>query len=210
MSVKDENRYLLALHTSPRSDGNTSLLLDALAAGAAETGLRVKSFHTASMNIGPCRACNHCFIEGECIQKDDMQVIYPHLFSAGGVAMAAPIFSMNICAQAKALIDRCQRQWSIRYVLEKNPVEDGFAAERRGFFISCCGRDKPETFVCTRPTMAYFFFIIGVRSWESLTFSGVDEAGDILKVAGALEQARELGGSLGGWSHTGRGEASPA
>ncbi len=194
--MREENRYLLALYTSPRRKGNTALLLDALAGGAAEAGFGVVSFRTASMDIRPCRACNHCFKEGECVQKDDMQAIYPHLFEAGGVAMAAPIFSMNICAQAKALIDRCQRQWSIRYVLEREPVAPDFAEERRGFFLSCCGRDKPETFACTRPTMAYFFFIIGVKKWDSLTFPSVDEAGDILKVEGALERAREMGRSL--------------
>ncbi len=194
--MEGENRYLLALYTSPRRRGNTALLLDALASGANEASYRVESFHTASMDIRPCRACNYCFKEGECVQKDDMQLIYPHLFTAGAVAMAAPIFSMNICAQAKALIDRCQRLWSIRYVLEKSPVEEEFAAQRKGFFISCCGRDKPETFDCTRPTMAYFFYIIQVKEWESLTFAGVDEAGEILDVEGAIERARELGRAL--------------
>jgi hypothetical protein len=194
--MRDENRYLLALHTSPRRNGNTSLLLDALAEGAAEAGIRLESFHAADMDIRPCRACNHCFKEGECIQKDDMQIIYPHLFAAGAVAMAAPIFSMNICAQAKALIDRCQRLWSIRFVLEKDPVDPGFAEQRRGFFLSCCGRDKPETFACTRPTMSYFFMIIQVKEWASLTYAGVDEAGEILEIAGAMEQARESGRSL--------------
>jgi len=82
------------------------------------------------------------------------------------------------------------------YVLERNPVDPDFARLRRGFFISCCGRDKPETFDCTRPTMAYFFHIIGVGRWDSLTFAGVDEIGDILKVEGAMESAREMGKSL--------------
>lgn len=126
-----------------------------------------------------------------------MQEIYPHLSNARAVAMAAPIFSMNICAQAKAVIDRCQRLWASRYVLHVDVVEPGFASARKGFFISCCGRDVPETFECTRPTMAYFFHIIQSRDWKSLTFSGVDDKGDILKVEGALERARELGESLG-------------
>ncbi|RJP30397.1 MAG: flavodoxin family protein [Actinobacteria bacterium] len=195
--MKEDSRYLLALYTSPRRKGNTALLLDALVAGAGEAAYGAESFYTAEMDIRPCRACNHCFKEGACIQQDDMQIIYPHLSKAGAVAMAAPIFSMNICAQAKALIDRCQRQWSIRYVLEKSPVEPGFAAERKGFFISCCGRDKPDTFTCTRPTLAYFFHIIQVKNWETLAFAGVDEAGDILAVEGAVGRARELGRSLG-------------
>lgn len=194
--MNEESRYLLALYTSPRAKGNTARLLDAICEGATGRGFGLERFHAADMDIRPCRACNHCFKEGECIQNDDMQVIYPHLSRAGAVAMAAPIFSMNICAQAKALIDRCQRQWSMRYVLERNPVDPDFARLRRGFFISCCGRDKPETFDCTRPTMAYFFHIIGVGRWDSLTFAGVDEIGDILKVEGAMESAREMGKSL--------------
>lgn len=195
--MRDEQRYLLALYTSPRENGNTSVLLDALVEGAAEAGFGIKDYRTANMDIRSCRACNACFKDGECIQKDDMQIIYPHLMQAGGVAMAAPIFSMNICAQAKALIDRCQRLWSTRYVLGKNVTDPDFAAERKGFFLSCCGRNKPETFKCTRPTLAYFFHIIQVNTWTPLTFAGVDEAGDILEVEGALDEARRLGKSLG-------------
>ena len=107
--MREENRYLLALYTSPRQKGNTATLLDALVEGAEGAGIRVEGFRTARMDIRPCRACNACFKDGECVQKDDMQTIYPHMLQAGAVAMAAPIFSMNICAQAKALIDRCQR-----------------------------------------------------------------------------------------------------
>jgi multimeric flavodoxin WrbA len=125
-----------------------------------------------------------------------MQQIYPHLATARWVAMAAPIFSMNICAQAKALIDRCQCIWYARYVLKRDLVEPAFAARRSGFFLSCCGRNAPETFDCTRPTMAYFFHIIQVPAWESLPFAGVDEAGAIARVPGALESARHLGSGI--------------
>jgi putative NADPH-quinone reductase len=188
--------YLLALYASPRRKGNTSLLLDALVSGAEEAGLENKAFRVAEMDIRPCRACNACFGDGECVQEDDMQEIYPHLLESDAVAMAAPIFSMNICAQAKALIDRCQRFWSARYVLGRELVEQERAERRRGFFLSCCGRNKPETFDCTRPVMGYFFYIIRVGSWTPLTFSGVDEAGSIRGVEGALEAAAGLGRSI--------------
>jgi len=194
--MREESLYVLALYTSPRRRGNTALLLDALLEGAQSAGWRTVSFRAAEMDIRPCRACNACFRDGECVQKDEMQEIYPHLLKAGAVAMAAPIFSMNICAQAKALVDRCQRFWSARYILKAPLVEEDFAASRRGFFISCCGRDVTRTFECTRPTMAYFFHIIGVKRWESLTYAGVDGAGDILKVEGALDSARSLGKAL--------------
>lgn len=198
MELEKAHRYLLALYTSPRRNGNTSTLLDALVEGAGAAGVGAVAFRAADMDVRPCRACNACMKDGECIQKDDMQEIYPHLLQAGAVAMAAPIFSMHICAQAKALIDRCQRFWSARYVLKVPPVDPAFAAERRGFFLSCCGRDVPETFDCTRPTMAYFFHVIGVGAWDSLTYSGVDGEGDILNVRGAVQAARSLGEGLVG------------
>jgi multimeric flavodoxin WrbA len=194
--MREENRYLLALYTSPRQNGNTATLIDALLRGAKGAGIKVKEFRTADMDIRPCRACNACFKDGECIQDDDMQQIFPHLLKAGVVAMAAPIFSMNICAQAKILIDRCQRFWSTRYVLKRKPVEAGFEALRKGLFVSCCGRDVPKTFDCTQPVLSYFYHIIQVADWKSLTFAGVDDVGDILKVEGALSEAYFLGESL--------------
>jgi multimeric flavodoxin WrbA len=195
--VPHEEEYLLALYTSPRRKGNTEILLDELAAGAAEGGFEVTSFYTAAMDIRPCRECNSCYKDGKCVQEDDMQLIYPHLSGARSIAIAAPIFSMNICAQAKALIDRCQCIWSARYILKRRPVEPAFEARRRGFFVSCCGRDAPETFDCTRPILAYFFYIIQVARWQSLTFAGVDEAGAIREVAEALELSWDLGKQAG-------------
>lgn len=194
--MAQDNDYLLALYTSPRKKGNTAMLLDELVAGAAEAGVSAEGLHTARMDIRPCRACNACFKDGKCVQKDDMQDLYPHLARARAVAMAAPIFSMNICAQAKAVIDRCQCLWSARYVLKQKPVDPAFEARRTGFFLSCCGRDVPKTFDCTEPTMAYFFHIIQVGSWNKMAYAGVDEAGDILKVKGAMQSARDLGRSL--------------
>ncbi len=192
---RDEG-YLLALYTSPRRRGNTSILLDALLEGAAEAGVEAVSFRVAEMDVRPCRGCEACSRDGECIQRDDMQTIYPHLERAYAVALAAPIFSMNICAQAKALIDRCQRFWALTYVLKSHPVDEDFAARRRGLFISCCGRDVPETFRCARPTIAYFFHVIRVRRWDSQTHAGVDRAGEIRAVEGALERARQWGRCL--------------
>lgn len=197
--MRPESRYLLALYASPRRQGNTSLLLDSLVGGAEEVGVNAVSFRVAEMDIRPCRGCDACSRGGECIQRDDMQAIYPHLERAGAVVLAAPIFSMNICAQAKALIDRCQRFWALTYVLRKHPVDDDLAARRKGLFISCCGRDEPRTFECARPTIAYFFHVVRVMDWGSQTYAAVDAAGEIRKVAGALERAAEWGRGLREW-----------
>lgn len=190
--------YLLALYTSPRRKGNTSLLLDSLVEEAESAGLKVVSFHVPRMDIRPCRGCNACSRDGECVQRDDMQIIYPHLKEARWIALAAPVFSMHLCAQAKILVDRCQPFWALRYVLKEEFIPPERERSRRGLLISCCGRDVPETFDGLTPTVSYFFRVLRVGRWERLVFPAVDAPGDILKVEGALDRAREWARSLRG------------
>jgi multimeric flavodoxin WrbA len=127
------------------------------------------------------------------VQKDEMQDIYPHLTGAAGIILAAPIFSMNINAQSKAMIDRCQRFWSTKYVLKRDVVPPEFRARRRGLFLSVCGRDDPRIFDCTVPTVSYFFHVIEVSTWEKLTYHNVDARGAIAEHATALQDAYAAG-----------------
>jgi len=191
MAGSEREDYLLALYTSPRRRGNTSLLLDALVEEAKGNGIEVVSFHVPRMDIRPCRGCNACSRDGECIQEDEMGLVYPHLRRARWVVLAAPVFSMHLCAQAKILVDRCQPFWALRYVLKRDLVPPEVERYRRGLLISCCGRDVPETFENLKPTLSYFFHVLRVGAWDQLVFPGVDAAGDILKVEGALDQARK-------------------
>ncbi len=192
-----EEVYIYAMATSPRRNGNTEQLLDQVIAGAREAGVRVLKDHLDHKRINPCLGCNWCGVTGQCIQQDGMQEVYPHLLSASGIILAAPIFSMHICAQAKMIIDRCQRFWSVKYVLGKQVVEDeSFRARRNGLFISVCGRNKPDTFECVRPTIAYFYHVLEIKNWSELEIPGVDEKGEILRYPDRLEEAHDMGRSM--------------
>jgi hypothetical protein len=186
--------YVYAMHASPRKGGNTDTLMGEVLEELGKAGMAVVEEDVGRDPVNPCRGCNRCGATGECVQKDRMQEIYPHLVAADAVILAAPVFSMHVCAQAKAVIDRCQRFWAVKYVLKRHLVEDEERRGRRkGLFISACGRDFPATFDCVRPTVAYFFHVLEIGTWESLQFAGVDEMGAIRAVPGALERAREMG-----------------
>lgn len=189
--------YIYAMATSPRRAGNSETLLDRAIEGARSLGVEVVKDALGVDPVNSCMACNHCGETGECVQRDRMQEVYPHLAGAAAVILAAPIFSMHICAQAKTLIDRCQRFWSVKYVLKRNLVEDEARRKgRSGLFISVCGRDAPETFTCVKPTMAYFFHVLEITGWERLELSGIDDQGAVLQVPEALEQAYRLGAAM--------------
>lgn len=53
-------KRILILSGSPRKHGNSDLLCDEFAKGAAEAGHTVEKIRVAERNIGYCRACYAC------------------------------------------------------------------------------------------------------------------------------------------------------
>ena len=73
------SKHIVILNGSPRLHGNTALLCDAFAEGAAEAGHTVTRFDLQRMDI---RGCLGCVKGGKdaahpCVQWDDMAAIYP-------------------------------------------------------------------------------------------------------------------------------------
>lgn len=188
---------VLALSCSPREGGNTDLMTDAALEGAVVAGAVVEKVRTTDLDIHPCMACHACSKTGRCVQEDDMQDLLPRMLSAGGIVLAAPIFSMNLAAQAKILIDRMQCCWANKYVLERHTVVDDELREaRRGLWLSAAGFKKPDVFEPALPTVRYFFAMLEIKHRERVCYYNVDERGAILKVPGALDACREAGARL--------------
>lgn len=189
---------VLGLACSPRVGGNTDHMLLSALGGAEEEGALVRRIHVPSLDLHPCRACNACFETGRCVQEDDMREMYPLLTTWEGIILAAPIFSMNLAAQAKILIDRVQCLYAIKYVLKKHTVEDGLRERRRGLWLSAAGLDRPDVFEPARKTVRYFFAMLEIKGWESVTYNPVEDKGEIGRVPGSLEACRKAGALVAG------------
>lgn len=101
---------VIALNGSARGKkGVTGKLLDALLRGLAEGGATIKDFQLKEMNLSPCRACLTFMHKtpGQCVQRDDMDKIYPKLKDSDLLIMGTPIYTDNMSAQLKTVIDRC-------------------------------------------------------------------------------------------------------
>ena len=194
--MADSGFRVLGLSTSPRKGGNTDLMLDSALEGAREAGATVEKVHTPGLDINPCRACNGCFKTGRCVQQDDMQKLYPKLLSYEGIILAAPIFSMNLAAQAKIVIDRLNCIWARKSILHEQAVSEEIREKRRGLWLSAAGSPRPDIFEPAVPTIRYFFAMLEIKDWDSVTFSNVDEKGAIKDVDGALERCRGAGTDL--------------
>ena len=106
---------ILVLSGSPRKNGKTAQMVEAFKKGAESAGHEVVIHDTAHMKIGGCLACEYCHTgpDGECIQKDDMQKIYPDLYSCQAVVFASPIYYFTMSAQIEAAIQRFYRTGTV-------------------------------------------------------------------------------------------------
>lgn len=78
-------------------------------------GFETKLFSARGKNISPCRHCDYCLKNAECIIKDDMHQLYPLMNEALGFVIATPVYNGSLSAQAKIIIDRT------RALLAANP-----------------------------------------------------------------------------------------
>jgi len=99
---------VLILNGSPRAKGNTSQMVQAFCEGLKNAGHDFDVVNVARMSIHGCLACEYCHGKGEgnCVQKDDMQKIYPLLDEAEMLVIAAPIYYHGMSGQMKCCIDR--------------------------------------------------------------------------------------------------------
>jgi len=186
---------VLGIAGSPRRDGNTDLLLRQVMAGAASQGAKVKAVILSELNISPCRHCDGCLKTGKCVVDDDMQWLHTDLREADRVILASPIFFMGVTAQTKAMIDRCQTLWVIKYVL-KLPVALNPDKERKGIFVSVGGTRLRNLFQPAIATVKSWFTALDINYDGELVFSGIDEKDAILRYPTALKDAFVVGQKL--------------
>lgn len=185
--------HVLGLAGSPRRNGNTEVLLDEALRGAVAGGASTEKIVVAQLDIHPCRACNYCAREGECIQKDDMTPIYEKLAAADILLVASPIFYYGVTAQLKSLIDRSQALWNRKYTLGQ-PVRPG--RRGKGALIAAGATGGQKLFTGAILTVKYFFDPLDVDYTAELTLRHLEERGAVTKEPELLDKAYQLGYEL--------------
>ena len=100
---------VLAFNSSPNMDkGNTALILAPFLEGVREMGVEVELLYTRKLKINPCLGCFNCWLKtpGECVQKDDMQMLHPKLREADIWVFATPLYVDGVSGPMKNLLDR--------------------------------------------------------------------------------------------------------
>jgi len=176
---------------SPRVKGNTDLLLAEALKGAQSQQAEVEKLVVDKMKITPCREYYGCLKDGNCVIRDDMDIIYPKLLEADCIIVASPMFFYGVTAQLKALIDRCQALWVRRNVLKTLPD-----SKKKGAFIGVGATQGKQLFDGSILVIKYFFQAFGVEYADELLVRGVDKRGEIKEHPDLLKEAFALGERL--------------
>ncbi|MBR4924893.1 MAG: flavodoxin family protein [Prevotella sp.] len=174
---------ILIISGSPRKGGNTELLAEAFAKGAAEHH-QVEIVSVRDYKVNPCLGCNACFkTNGICAQKDDMPVIYEKMSQADMLVIASLVYFYGLSAQLKAVIDRFH-----------NPIRDTFHVKKMALLLVGAA-SLPELFdaILTEYNLCLKFFKI--EDAGKVLVRGVKDKGDI-KGTRFLDDAYQLGISI--------------
>ena len=93
---------------SAREQGGTAAMARAFTAGAREAGHEVDIVDVACMDIHGCLGCEHCHGAGGgvCVQRDDMDELYPLWDAADMIVIASPVYYGSFSGQMHCAINR--------------------------------------------------------------------------------------------------------
>ncbi len=191
---------LLAIKGSPRSNSNSSFMLDKIIAGSQEKAeaenieLSEKIIRPFTMDIKACTACFHCDKTAECIFNDDMTELLKDFDEAEIVLLSSPIFFNGTPSHIKKMIDRCQPLWASKYVLEE-PIIDR-DKKRRSVLIGAAGAPAYEDqFIALEKVTSLFFKAINAKKFTQFLYPNTDN-NLIAEDKEALNKLKQIGREL--------------
>ena len=127
----------LVLSSSPRRNGNSALLAEAVREGLTEAGHETEFVFADDILGGFLRDCRKCRKpDGECSIEDGFRSVFlDHYLPADGFIAATPIYWYGTSAQLKAFLDRTFCYYAASYP-HSEQVISGMQGKRIGLVLS--------------------------------------------------------------------------
>ena len=98
---------ILVIKSSGNKNGSSNMIADEFIRGATESGHAVTEFDVMRKDIRPCLGCNHCGMDGDCVQQDDFENdLKWQIREADMLVFVMPVYYYNWPAQLKNVVDR--------------------------------------------------------------------------------------------------------
>lgn len=181
------SKKIVVLNGSPRKNGNTLALVREFSKGAESTGNTVTVFFLGDMDIHGCKGCfgGHSSRECPCVQKDDMDKIYPVVRESDIVVLATPLYYWNMSGQLRTAVDRL-------FALEEG---DGNLLRGNGRASALLMAAEGNGF---EDVVLYYDHLMEHLRWKNLGHVLAGGNGDVGDIEGKpeLKEAYELGRAI--------------
>jgi len=162
-------RDVFALQMSPRKQGSTDVIMDALLDGVKKSNGKAEKKCVADLTMSPCKGCLVCQereMDNYCILDDDMSsYVYHRFLECDAFVLGFPVYCGRECAQAAIFFDRLK---SLN-VPGKGPRSK---KKRKGAIIATWGWPSENLYNSVAENAAFILRIFGVETAEIITGSG--------------------------------------
>lgn len=97
---------VLMINGSPRTQGNTSLLLSEMEQVFHQEGIKTSTLQVGHLDIRGCLACNSCWRTGKCVLEDTVNEFAGVFEACDGLVIGSPVYYASANSTLTAFLDR--------------------------------------------------------------------------------------------------------
>lgn len=179
------------INGSARNNGSCAFILNKMKEAFAENQLDVIKYDIADMNICCCKGCKKCYIDGRCVQNDDVEMIVKDILSSDCVVIATPSYWADVPGQLKTFFDRNTPfgDTNPNRILTANKEIKGIGIAVRA------GKSEKENEVIL-DFIEHYFGHIGIMPIKRFSIRNVDNLGDLMKQGNIISEIYNFALSL--------------
>lgn len=183
---------VIGINGNARKDGNTAIIIRTVFEELNKAGIETELIQLAGEVVEPCKGCFACKGRGNCVfRKDAFARVFQKMTEADGIILGSPVYSADVSATMKALLERGG------VVVATNP---GLLLHKVGAAVAAVRRGGGMTAI---DTMNHFFLnkevIIAGSTYWNMVYGRVP--GDVLQDEEGISNMRNLGQNMAWLMH---------
>jgi multimeric flavodoxin WrbA len=161
-------KNILVIYGSPRKNSGSAALARALLE-QKPADASVKEYDAYRLNAKPCLGCGGCDRKVGCVQRD-LDEFYKDFEAADYVVFASPVYNGGFPAPLKAILDRFQCYYALRFA---HGVKPPIAKHRRAALVMTGGCEAQGSEHMTE-TLRQQFTVLNAELAATVTVTGTD------------------------------------
>ena len=183
---------IIGILGSPRSEGNSSILAQAVLESAREQGAETDVFELNTIDFRGCQACDACKTGSDgCVQKDGLTPVLEAMEAADAVVLASPIYYADVSGQMKCFVDRT-------YSFFNPDFTTRLRTGRKSALILSQGDPDEKSYDSLADQYLQWLQSYGFADNHVIRVAGVHSPGAVREKPELLRKAQEIGRELAG------------